>query len=239
MRTEGLNPMIKKINILLLCSFVLTACSFSTQQQVVTAAPTRVLSPTPTASITPTRPTPTFTLTPTLVGYKSPTPTPEDTATLTATVTSAFDSITPSTPTPFVKMDGFTSIKTSSHVFYRGQECSPTSVNFTAVTPNSTNAEFVVLFTRFVSQSTGAKSEWTSITMESDGRGTFTHDLVPQEMKAADSYIDPWVQFQFVATDIKSNEVGRTDIFDKQLSLQACVLTPTPTITITPTVLKP
>lgn len=237
--------MIKKINLLIICSLMVSACTFSANQlpflptQVVTSTPTRVLSPTPSSTITPTQPTPTFTLTPTLVGYKSPTPTALDTATPTLTATSVFDNITPFTPTPVVKMEGFVSIKTSSTVFYNGPGCDLASVIFTAQTAQSAKAEFVVLFTRFVSKTSGAKSEWTSITMNNEGLNTFTHELFPIEMKALDSYIDPWVQFQFVATDKKSKEVGRTGIFDEQLSLLTCVPTSTTTPSPTPTVLKP
>ncbi|MDD2923288.1 MAG: hypothetical protein PHQ36_13465, partial [Anaerolineales bacterium] len=204
--------MIKKINLLLACSLVLTACSFSAEQifplaptRIVTSTPTRVLSPTPTDTITPTHPTPTFTLTPTLVGYKSPTPTSEDTATPTATITSAFDSVTPSTPTPIVKMEGFVSIKISSNVFYRGNDCEPTSVKFVVLTANSAKADFVVLSTRFISRATGVKSNWSGITMLGDGLGTYTYELLPEKMEAINAYIDPWVQFQFVATDKKGN----------------------------------
>ena len=237
--------MMRKISILLACSFLLTACSFSVDQipflptRVVTSTPTRYVSPTPTATVTPTQPTPTFTLTPTLVGYKSPTPTPEDTATPTATSTSALAEVTPNTFTPIVEMVGFLGVTTSSTVFYRGKDCDPVSVKFTVQTAHSAGADFVVLFVRFVSKTSNAKSEWTSITMQNAGLDTFTHELFPQEMKALDSYIDPWVQFQLVATTKASREVGRTGFFEKQLSLLVCVPTTTLTPSITPTVLIP
>ncbi len=233
--------MIKKINALLIFLFLLSACSFSAPKAKPqpTKKPTQIPSFTPTASITPTLPTPTFTTTPTLVGYKSPTPTPEDTATPTITNTSVFDSVTPFTTTPIVKMEGFVSIKTSSPIFYRTKECDPASVKFTIQTARSANAGFVVLFARFVSKTSGAKSEWTSITMINEGLDVFTHELFPQEMLALDSYIDPWVEFQFVATSKSSKEVGRTGFFEKQLALSACIPTLTPTPLPTPTVLKP
>lgn len=229
--------MLKKIKFLLICSFWLTACSLSGNQfvpaQVVTSTSTPVLPPTSTYTIIPTQPTSTFTLTPTLVGYKSPTPTLADTPTATLDTLSTF------APTPVVKMNGFISAKTSAAVFYKSAGCGPTSVKFIALTSNLSNAEFVVLSTRFVSRTSGVKSKWEGITMKSDGLGLFTYELSPQQMKSVDAFVDPWVQFQFVATDNQSAEVGRTDVFDEQLSLLACVLTPTPTITVTPTVLKP
>ncbi|GAB4537946.1 MAG: hypothetical protein Fur002_00590 [Anaerolineales bacterium] len=230
----------KKKLLLLTILFTLSACSFSLDalQPQPAAAPTstatRELSPTPSFTATITQPSPTFTSTPTLTGYKSPTPTPLDTSTPTATNTSVFDSVTPATRTPIVPMDGFVGIKTSSIVFYRSGDCEPSSVTFTVQTANSVKAEFVVLFTRFVSRATGAQSAWTSITMKNEGLNTFSYELKPAEMKAVDSFTDPWVQFQFVATNKKSVEVGRTGIFDKQLALLACLPTETPTPTATP-----
>jgi hypothetical protein len=235
----------KKPNLILILAFILSACSFSASQlpgapaQVATVTPTRVLSPTPTASVTPTLPTPTFTLTPTMIGYKSPTPTPEDTftPTITLTLTNIFSDVTPFTPTPNVKMDGFDSIVASSNVFYLGKGCDPISVKFTAQTTHKAKANFVVLFVRLGSKTSDAKSAWTSITMVNEGADIFTHVLVPDEIRAVSSYENPWVQYQLVATTIAGKEVGRTGIFAEYLSLLRCAPTPTPTITLTP--LKP
>jgi hypothetical protein len=66
--------------------------------------------------------------------------------------------------------------------------------------------------------------------MENRGAGTFTHTLVPDEMKSVDSFENPWVQYQLVATDGDRNEVGRTEIFDELLRLKSCDL-----LTLAPT----
>jgi hypothetical protein len=146
---------------------------------------------------------------------------------------------TVSTPTPVVKAEGFHNITSSTIVFYRGKDCSPASVKFTVQMNSDVNAEFVQLFTRFVSKTSSAKSTWTSIGMQNLGGGLFEYELFPTEMLAIDSYIDPWVQFQFVATDGKGKEIKRTGVFDKQLTLLACVPTETPVASPTATVLKP
>jgi hypothetical protein len=243
------NMTMKKLAHILLLVFVLSACSFSADQLPFGAPPntatitlTPVLSDTPTPSVTPTKPTPTFTLTPTLIGYKSPTPTPENTSTptVTMTLTDIYSNITPFTPTPNVKRVGFKSIVTSSTVFYKGSGgCDPNSVKFTIETSHDTKATFVVLFVRLVSKTSGAKSEWTSITINNEGADIFTYSLLPSEIKAVDGFENPWVQYQLVATTASSQEVGRTGIFDEYLTLLRCVPTETPSPTITPTVLKP
>ena len=101
------------------------------------------------------------------------------------------------------------------------------------------SSTIVDLFVRFKSKRTGATGEWTRITMQSVGAGTFTHDLVPEDLKGLASFQDAWVQYQFVANTARSREVGRTAIFGEVLTLLDCNPTPTPSMIPTPTVLKP
>ena len=237
----------KKNSILLICAMLLSACSM-TVGQFFGAPPTPIPSPTftntPTdkPTFTPTVPTPTFTLTPTLVGLKTKTITPDFTPTqmlLTPLDVTMLPSTTPILLVTQVPMEGFISINVSDEQFYKGKECLPASVKITAQVANPGIAAFVVLFVRFKSKQSGATSEWTSITMQNKGAGTFSHDLVPLEMKADDLFENAWVQYQLVATDVKSNQVGRTDVFSERLTLLECVTTPTPTASTTPTVLVP
>jgi len=237
----------KKISILLIFAVALSACSMTVSQflgipATPTAVPTFTNTPTDMPTFTPTVPTPTFTVTPTLVGQKTKTSTPDFTPTqliLTPLGITLLPSVTPISLVPNVKMPGFISVSVSDEVFYKGKKCLPSSVKFMAQAANPANTAFVVLFVRFKSKQTGSTSEWTSITMQSLGIGTFTHDLIPLEMKGVDYFENAWVQYQLVATDANSNKLGRTDIFDERLTLLECVPTPTPIPPITPTVLVP
>jgi hypothetical protein len=137
-------------------------------------------------------------------------------------------------------MKGFISIIVSAKEFYKSAGCEPVSVKVSAQVGDPANTAFVVLFVRFKSKQTGATSEWTSITMQTLGAGTFTHDLISEEMKGVGSFKNAWVQYQFVATNSKAREVGRTAIFSEALTLLECEPpTPTPSLIPTPTVLKP
>jgi hypothetical protein len=147
--------------------------------------------------------------------------------------------ITPNTPTPAVKMRGFVTAFTSEREFFKGGPCQPVSVKFTAQASNPGGTAYVQLFLRFKSRQTGSTSEWTSITMQSIGGGTYIHDLKAGEMKGVDYFRNSWVQYQFVATDAGINEIGRTDIFDERLSMLECVPTPAPSDTVTPSVTAP
>ena len=232
----------KKNYIILFCAVLLSSCSSipalnPTATREATSTPTDV----PTASATPITPTLTFTATPPLVGQQK-TPTASQTLDFTptqSTVTPLF-LITPKTPTPTVEMKGFIAVNISEKEFYKTTDCQPASVKFTAQVADIGNTAFVLLFVRFKSKQTGATSEWAdSIAMQPIGAGTYVHDLVAAEMKGLEIFINAWVQYQFVATNSDSREIGRTDIFSEKLTLLECVGTLTPTPPPTPTVLRP
>lgn len=233
----------KKNSILLICVILLSACSmdvgqFLGLQATPTPAPTFTNTPTDGPTFTPTVPTQTFTVTPTMAGQRTKTALPDFTPTgliFTPLVVTPLPSSTPVPLVPQVAMEGFISISVSDEVFYKGKKCLPVSTKFTAQVADVGGVAFVVLFVRFKSSQSGATSDWTSITMQNIGVGTFSHDLIPSEMKAVDSFENAWVQYQFVATDTNSNKVGKTGIFDERLTLLECVPTPTTTASITPT----
>jgi len=239
-RTETIRPALQFLNagVALLGSLLLASCAIPEipiPNFLVTATNTQVSSPAPvlaatdTPTITPTQPTPTFTPTPTLIGEKTRTPT----ETLTLIPSPSTPTSTLGTPEfiPTANINGFNRITLSVNEFYIGN-CEPSEVKFTAQAARPTVVAFVVLFVRFKSITTGATSEWTSITMDNLGAGTFTHTLVPDEMKALASFENPWVQYQLVATDGNRKEVGRTQKFDEVLRLKSCdLLTPAPTAT--------
>jgi hypothetical protein len=124
-------------------------------------------------------------------------------------------------------MEGFVNVFISDPEFFKPGVCEPRTVKITAQVANAAGTAFVVLFVRFKSKQTEATSEWTSITIKPLNPGTFVHDLTPQEMKGVDFFTNAWVQYQFVATDSKSNEIGRTGVFSERLSLLDCRPTPT------------
>jgi len=233
----------KKTGIFLLCAFLFSSCSMTLDQvfliptQTPTPASTNTITPTDVPTFTATIATSTYTVTPTLSGQRTVTPTLDFTPTVSSFTPLAL--FTPNTSTPPVEMKGFVNVFTSKTEFFKAGVCEPTSVKFTAQVANPEGTAFVVLFVRFKSKLTGATSAWTSITMQSLVAGTFVHDLTSGEMKAVDSFPNGWVQYQFVATDSNSHEIGRTGIVSESLTLLECHPTPTPFISLTPTVIKP
>lgn len=238
----------RRVALFFLTVLLLSACSMTVneilgQQPTVPPPPPATSTPTAAPTSTPTVPSPTFTSTPTLVGLKTKTPTENSTPTPLALTEPSVILLPTNTPValiPQVAMKGFVSVSASSEVFYKGKQCEPVSVKFTAQVADAAGVSFVVLFVRFKSKLTGTTSEWTSIGMDRGAvPGFFSHDLIPLEMKAVDGFENAWVQYQLVATDSNSNQLGRTDIFDERLSLLNCVVTPTPSPTETSTPFVP
>ncbi len=219
----------------LFVSLSVSGCSLPLTQLFI--RPTVALTPTPvviftstrTPSTTPTLPTPTFTLTPTLIGEKTKTPTSTDTPSVTPGTPPT--PITPDTPTPTTYMDGLVSVRLSTDRFFtRG--CNPTSVTFNVQVADAGRVNYVVLFVRFKSGSTGANSVWTNLTMESLGGGAYTFELKPEEILGLDFFEDPQIQYQLVTTDSRSKVLGRTGIFKNNLTLMTTTFcTATPTLT--------
>ncbi|MBI5964273.1 MAG: hypothetical protein HY863_12415 [Chloroflexi bacterium] len=234
----------KKISIFLICAILLSSCSLTLEQLFLlpvptgTPLPTSTNIPTDTPTLTPIIPTLTYTVTPTLVGIKTETTTPEFTSTVISPTPTII--ITPNTPTPTIEMKGFLTVILSDPIFYKGNGCQPTSVKITAQATDYLSTFYVVLFVRFKVKQSDAKSEWTRIAIPSkDYSGTFTHELIPDEIKSVSHYHNAWVQYQFVAFNSLNIEIGRTGIFGERLTLLDCVPTTTPTLSPTPTILKP
>ena len=237
----------KKNSILLIFTILLSSCSMTVDQflgipPTSTIVPTFTITNTPTEvpSFTPTVPTPTFTETPTLVGLKTKTSIPEFTSTestITSVGTTLLPSGTPISLVTQVPMKGFVKLSVSDEAFYKKKPCMPVSVKFTVQVTDPAPVTVVTLFVRFKSKLTNVASRWTSIIMEKQaiGIGMYTYDLVPSDMKAVDLFDNAWVQYQIVSTDANSTVVGKTDVFSEGLTLLNCVLTATPTASITPT----
>lgn len=197
---------------------------------------TNTRPPRPTKTLAP--PTSTFTLTPTLVALQVTKAVLGSTETPSATVTPLIY-LTPNTPTQTVMMEGFLTVSVFGTEFYKDPQCQPDSIKFVVQVADPTRSEIVDLFVRFKSKRAGVEGKWTRITMQNIGAGTFTHILTAGQILEFEIFRSAWVQYQFISSTRAGREVGRTAIFSENLSMPECILTPTPSITPTATVLKP
>lgn len=224
---------------LLIVSVLLAGCSLTDGNLPVEQIPpaaTQTRTPKPSKTAPP--PTLTFTPTPTLLAAQATDPSNAVTAMVIPSITPLIY-LTPNTPTATVMMEGFLTISVFGSEFFKDARCQPDSVKIVAQVTDPSRSEIVDLFVRFNSKRAGVEGKWTRITMQNIGAGTFTHMLQPSQILEYEIFRNAWVQYQFISSTRAGREVGRTTIFAEALSMTECVLTPTPSVTPTPTILKP
>lgn len=231
--------LMKKIIPILLITTLLSGCS--------SLAPLLQLGTTPTAA----PPTETFTPAPTV----TPFPTQDLFATATSTPTSllpTFDGVEeptldPSkpteTPTPFPtfappsnagtyftpKSVGFLAVLISNNVFYwNAGPCMPRSIKFSAFVEDLINTDKVLLFMRLrEKKNTLNLTDWGGgAIMTKADNGSFNYTITPKNVSKYYRFKDAWLEYQLVALDEDNLVVGRTQVYDKNISLVRCMPVP-------------
>lgn len=107
-------------------------------------------------------------------------------------------------------------------LYYRGS-CGPRQlvININATDPE---AYSVVVFFRLADQSSSNKTEWTAMAMSPQGDGNFTITLtVESDVPLYWSYLQSFLQLQFVATSQSGEEVGRSPVYS-EVTVERCGL---------------
>lgn len=230
----------KKILPVLLITALLSGCS--------SLAPLLQLAATPTAA----PPTETFTPAPTVTSV----PTQDLFATATFTVTSIMSSANdgevevtedPSnpddTPTPLPtfapppntgnyftpKNEGFLAVLISNNVLYwNAGPCMPRSVKFSAFVADLVNTDKVLLFMRLrEKKNTLNITDWGGgAIMSRAENGSFNYTVTPKNISKYYRFKDAWVEYQLVAINEDNLVVGRTQVYDRNVSLVRCMPVP-------------
>lgn len=196
----------------------------------------------PTPVDTPTA-LPTVTLIPTsdLFAIPSATPvtfTPTETSSVPATV------VIPPTSTPlplptysdqfindvttntfFVQNAGFRAILYSDAVLYWNQgPCTPRSIKMTAFVEDPARTARVYLFLRLHDKNDTLKvGEWSSgAQMIKIDDGSFNYKFDTDNLRRFYFYKEAWIEYQLVATNDKLEILGRTQLYDHNLTLRKC-----------------
>ena len=207
-----------------------------------TAAPTSTTTPTPSQTSLPTRdlfaastPTPlTFTPTVTSIGAELFTPTSTPTLFPTARPTESLPtagSVTALLPggplnnlfTP--QATGFLTILTSSPLMYwNAGPCSPRNIEITAIVTDPANTDKVVLFTRLrEKRNTLNVTRWNAgAIMVREDDVSFHYNIRTFNLRRYFYFREAWLEYQLVAFDEDLQEIGRTPIYDRNLSLVRC-----------------
>lgn len=228
----------KRLIRLLLPVIILAGCSSLPNLPPLLASATPVPpteTPTPFSSETPiptqnlfatSTSTPlTFTPTVTALGAELFTPTSTETAFPTDFPTAGLppDVITGEYFTP--KSPGFLAILTSSNIIYWNEgPCSPRNIKVSAFVEDPLNTDQVLLFMRLrEKKNTLLVTEWGSgAIMVKEDNGSFNYNVRTFNIRRYYHFRDAWLEYQLVALNEDGEVIGRTPIYDRNLSLVLC-----------------
>ena len=225
----------KKSALILLFGIFLNGCS--------ALAPVAQLLYTPTPPPAPSTqtPAPTVTLIPTRDLFATSTSTP---VTFTPTETPLIPDQPPtSTPTALPTLGpppdvqsgdyftpknvGFLSVLISNNILYwNAGPCMPRNVRVSAFVEDLLNTEDVVLFMRLrEKKNTLNVTEWGAGAIMLRGEnGSFNYNVHTWNLRRYYYFKDAWLEYQLVAVNQDRQVIGRTQIYDRNISLVRCML---------------
>lgn len=227
----------KKIYVLVLTVFLSSCASLSDLAQLIatptpippedTQTPVPSITPAPTQNLFATSTSTPLTFTPTVTQIGAENFTPTGTAT---------DFPTPIIPkgifqdgnylTPSVADVGFVGVLISNGTLYWNEgPCMPREVKVSAFVEDIASVDKVLLFTRLrEKKNTLNITEWNSgAIMLQDENGSFYYKLHTWNLRRYYYYKDAWIEYQLVSLDENMEVIGRTRIFDRNLSLVRCM----------------
>ena len=225
----------KKIIHILLLSIFLSGCTaLQNVGQLITSptAPPPANTATPFASATPiptqnlfatSTSTPlTFTPTVTAIGAELFTPTNTETPFPTPGLPPGALSGNYFTP----QSVGFLAVLISNNLMYWNEgPCTPRNIKVSAFVEDVINTHRVLLFTRLrEKKNTLNVTEWNSgAIMNKADNGSFNYDIRTFNLRRYFYFKDAWLEYQLVAVTKDLEIIGRTGIYDRNISLVRCL----------------
>jgi hypothetical protein len=228
----------KKFIQVLLVALLLAGCSgFPSLPPLLATQTSPPPSDTPTPFISET-PIPTqnlfATATPTPLTF---TPTPTSLGAELFTPTSTQTSFPTDFPTPDIPLDpeesgyftpqntGFLGILISNNTMYWNEgPCSPRNINVSAFVEDQINTDHVLLFTRLrEKKNTLNVTRWNAgALMVKAENGSFNYNIRTFNLRRYYYFVDAWLEYQLVAFNEDREVIGRTGIYDRNISLVRC-----------------
>ncbi len=121
---------------------------------------------------------------------------------------------------------GFTAVLISNNIMYWNEgPCEPRTIKIAAFVADVINTDRVFLFMRLrEKKDTLNVTEWgAGAAMIKSDNGSFTYEVGTRNIRHYYYFKDAWLEYQLVAWDKDRVEVGRTRIYDKDLSLVRCL----------------
>jgi hypothetical protein len=224
----------KRFSLLLLFGIFLSSCSG------LSAVLPRASTPTPQSLPTALTPAATVTRIPTQDLFATSTSTP---VTFTPTGTPFLPDQPPTgTPTPLPtfgpppnfpssdyltpKNEGFLAVLISNNVIHWNEgPCMPRNVKISAFVEDLVNTQDVVLFMRLrEKKNTLNITEWgAGAIMVRGDNGAFNYDVRTWNIRRYYYFKDAWLEYQLVAVNKDRQVIGRTQIYDRNISLVRCM----------------
>jgi hypothetical protein len=229
----------KTIPLLLLIALFLTGCAGFEMPDLASllATPSPIVpedtaTPRPTVTLIPTRDLfATLTSTPVTFTPGVTTPQPDEGPTLTRTPRPTFSPPLndPSNQGIFTRAEGFQGILYSGNVIYWNEgPCMPRNVRITAYVENLEETDKVLLFLRLrEKKNTLNVTDWVGATMLYDeAKGVFTYNIRTFNIRKYYLFKDAWLEYQLVAITENLEVLGRTQVFERNISLTKCIPVP-------------
>jgi hypothetical protein len=195
----------------------------------LTPFPTKTPTPTPNLFATSTSTPLTFTPTVTSIGAELFTPTGTETEIPTDTPITLPTTELPPLPgsegyfTPPSR--GFLSVLLSNSIMYwNAGPCEPREIKFSAFVEDPINTHRVFLFTRLrEKKNTLNVTRWNAgALMVKADNGSFNYTIHTWNLRRYYYFREAWLEYQLVALTEDQEEVGRTPIYNKNITLAMC-----------------
>ena len=192
-----------------------------------TPAPSLSATPIPTQNLFATSTSTPITFTPTVTALGAELFTPTNTETPFPAPTQGLPpgAINGTYFTP--KNVGFTAVLISNNILYWGEgPCAPRVVKVSAFVDDLINTDRVFLFMRLrEKKNTLNVAEWgAGADMIRLDNGSFNYEVGTENIRRYYLFKNAWLEYQLVAFDKDRVEIGRTQIYDKNISLVKCLL---------------
>ena len=125
----------------------------------------------------------------------------------------------------FTKNEGFIAVLISGNIIYWNEgPCMPRDVKISAFVEDPVSTDKVLLFMRLrEKKNTLNVSDWgAGAEMILAENGSFTYDVRTFNINRYYFYKDAWLEYQMVAVTEDLEVVGRTQIYDRSISLTRC-----------------
>lgn len=127
----------------------------------------------------------------------------------------------------FVDNVGFKNITYSAPTLYWDEgACTPRNIKFTVAVEDPERTDRVFLFLRLRDkENTLNFSEWSAgAQMIKLDNGSFNYNVETHNLRRYFYYKNAWIEYQLVSVNEKNEILGRTQLYDRQLSLVKCGL---------------